>query len=145
MILYTTVMKCCFFYKKKTAYEMSISDWSSDVCSSDLCEDRGHRAPLRGPQAGAGTRAARRQCAAGGRDAGGAWLRAAGQRGGRSVAPRDGAAPEGDAGAYHRDARRAASRTDRKSVVSGQGVLVRVVIGGRRIIKKKNIYENKQK
>src|SRR3546814_1803021 len=29
-----------FFFKQKTAYEMRISDWSSDVCSSDL----GHRA-----------------------------------------------------------------------------------------------------
>src|SRR3546814_20078729 len=26
----------CFFVKQKTAYEMRISDWSSDVCSSDL-------------------------------------------------------------------------------------------------------------
>ncbi len=25
-----------FFFKQKTAYEMSVSDWSSDVCSSDL-------------------------------------------------------------------------------------------------------------
>src|SRR3546814_6797236 len=25
-----------FFFKRKTAYEMRISDWSSDVCSSDL-------------------------------------------------------------------------------------------------------------
>src|SRR3546814_5100695 len=37
---------CCFFFKQKTAYEMRISDWSSDVCSSDLamkvteCTDR---------------------------------------------------------------------------------------------------------
>src|SRR3546814_6840796 len=40
-----------FFFKQKTAYEMRISDWSSDVCSSDLyespsstpstCRDRG--------------------------------------------------------------------------------------------------------
>src|SRR3546814_10656394 len=34
-------MCCCifivfFFFKQKTAYEMRISDWSSDVCSSDL-------------------------------------------------------------------------------------------------------------
>src|SRR3546814_16220902 len=33
-------MPCCvccfFFFKQKTAYEMRISDWSSDVCSSDL-------------------------------------------------------------------------------------------------------------
>src|SRR3546814_3165723 len=40
-----------FFFKQKTAYEMRISDWSSDVCSSDLLqraaadEDRHHRAP----------------------------------------------------------------------------------------------------
>src|SRR3546814_9274272 len=36
------VSNCCllvfllFFFKQKTAYEMRISDWSSDVCSSDL-------------------------------------------------------------------------------------------------------------
>src|SRR3546814_4500879 len=29
-----------FFFKQKTAYEMRISDWSSDVCSSDLAEVR---------------------------------------------------------------------------------------------------------
>src|SRR3546814_8949667 len=29
-----------FFFKQKTAYEMRISDWSSDVCSSDLEEAR---------------------------------------------------------------------------------------------------------
>src|SRR3546814_9091617 len=27
---------CFFFFKQRTAYEMRISDWSSDVCSSDL-------------------------------------------------------------------------------------------------------------
>src|SRR3546814_7654501 len=27
-----------FFFKQKTAYEMRISDWSSDVCSSDLVQ-----------------------------------------------------------------------------------------------------------
>src|SRR3546814_5098721 len=32
-----------FFFKQKTAYEMRISDWSSDVCSSDL--ERQHHAP----------------------------------------------------------------------------------------------------
>src|SRR3546814_21191546 len=30
-----------FFFKQKTAYEMRISDWSSDVCSSDLGRDPG--------------------------------------------------------------------------------------------------------
>src|SRR3546814_9864463 len=51
----------CFFFKQKTAYEMRISDWSSDVCSSDLplsvecagrfCGDAGEgRFPPRRPQ-----------------------------------------------------------------------------------------------
>src|SRR3546814_2261299 len=31
-----TMMLFIFFFKQKTAYEMRISDWSSDVCSSDL-------------------------------------------------------------------------------------------------------------
>src|SRR3546814_6169780 len=48
-------MFCFFFFKQKTAYEMRISDWSSDVCSSDLRADRlqagarpagGRRAPV---------------------------------------------------------------------------------------------------
>src|SRR3546814_3845247 len=30
-----------FFFKQKTAYEMRISDWSSDVCSSDLAAELG--------------------------------------------------------------------------------------------------------
>src|SRR3546814_9995901 len=33
---YRCVGMLCFFFKQKTAYEMRISDWSSDVCSSDL-------------------------------------------------------------------------------------------------------------
>src|SRR3546814_20728674 len=69
-----------FFFKQKTAYEMRISDWSSDVCSSDL--DPVHRRRLRiragdevrvlvagqggaafaGLYARAGTRPARRAC-----------------------------------------------------------------------------------
>src|SRR3546814_1465840 len=32
-----------FFFKQKTAYEMRISDWSSDVCSSDLAACDRHR------------------------------------------------------------------------------------------------------
>src|SRR3546814_4447162 len=35
-----------FFFKQKTAYEMRISDWSSDVCSSDLCRPPDRRARL---------------------------------------------------------------------------------------------------
>src|SRR3546814_13033367 len=34
------VIQLFFFFKQKTAYEMRISDWSSDVCSSDLCRRR---------------------------------------------------------------------------------------------------------
>src|SRR3546814_11936035 len=33
-------MSVLFFFKQKTAYEMRISDWSSDVCSSDLFSKR---------------------------------------------------------------------------------------------------------
>src|SRR3546814_6644330 len=47
MLFFTVVMFLCdygvclfllvfFFFKQKTAYELRISDWSSDVCSSDL-------------------------------------------------------------------------------------------------------------
>src|SRR3546814_3676696 len=42
MGIYESAM-CCnyvFFFKQKTAYEMRISDWSSDVCSSDLIGER---------------------------------------------------------------------------------------------------------
>src|SRR3546814_16024961 len=35
-----------FFFKQKTAYEMRISDWSSDVCSSDL-RDQGYAGAVR--------------------------------------------------------------------------------------------------
>src|SRR3546814_6874104 len=34
------VMYVFFFFKQKTAYEMRISEWSSDVCSSDLAAGR---------------------------------------------------------------------------------------------------------
>src|SRR3546814_3475847 len=36
--MYVIIFICFvfFFFKQKTAYEMRISDWSSDVCSSDL-------------------------------------------------------------------------------------------------------------
>src|SRR3546814_7493035 len=35
-VCYFCVVVSFFFFKQKTAYEMRISDWSSDVCSSDL-------------------------------------------------------------------------------------------------------------
>src|SRR3546814_6561886 len=46
-MFYLLICTCCrmvcvffFFFKQKTAYEMRISDWSSDVCSSDLGDQR---------------------------------------------------------------------------------------------------------
>src|SRR3546814_3459765 len=46
MSLLCRVLFVFFFFKQKTAYEMRISDWSSDVCSSDL--------PPKRPGAGGG-------------------------------------------------------------------------------------------
>src|SRR3546814_10746777 len=47
----TAYALCCllvgFFFKQKTAYEMRISDWSSDVCSSDLHGGLEERLPQR--------------------------------------------------------------------------------------------------
>src|SRR3546814_650279 len=40
-------MLCVFFFKQKTAYEMRISDWSSDVCSSDLTAMQGIKDKIR--------------------------------------------------------------------------------------------------
>src|SRR3546814_6138097 len=50
-----------FFFKQKTAYEMRISYWSSDVCSSDLVHTaqdvaRGERSPGRAVAAAGGSR-----------------------------------------------------------------------------------------
>src|SRR3546814_20009366 len=62
-----------FFFKHKTAYEMRISDWSSDVCSSDLqvaaLRRRLHRViadlvPALGMRADRGTAGARQQLGA---------------------------------------------------------------------------------
>src|SRR3546814_6753786 len=45
IVLYSVTLLWCrfFFFKQKTAYEMRISDWSSDVCSSDLAQQRNVR------------------------------------------------------------------------------------------------------
>src|SRR3546814_14110894 len=105
---------CLFFFvKQKTAYEMRISDWSSDVCSSDLLFFS--------------TGFCRHE------------FRCEAQRQGLAADPgllvcmaclHDGSRCRGPAGPDQR-------RRDRKSVVSGKRGAVRVVIGGRRIIKKK--------
>src|SRR3546814_14057441 len=104
-----------FFFKQKTAYEMRISDWSSDVCSSDLC--RGSR--LRRRPADRRRSQPRSPAPV------------------RRHVPRQRSQARSDAPGSRRAWRRAA-RQDRKSVVSGKSVSVRVNLGGRRIIKKKN-------
>src|SRR3546814_6244617 len=55
VVLYLFVL-FVFFFKQKTAYEMRISDWSSDVCSSDLvtAERRSTADNLTGERVGAG-------------------------------------------------------------------------------------------
>src|SRR3546814_5090128 len=57
-----------FFFKQKTAYEMRISDWSSDVCSSDLPPTAGSgpcRQPARPWAAWTSWSTARAACARG--------------------------------------------------------------------------------
>src|SRR3546814_15497146 len=130
------------FFKQKTAYEMRISDWSSDVCSSDLAV----RAELveapsfcgatrkNGPSTSSGRTdegelsfvsrvpdplaADRRRDLRAGRD-GRLHRRQCSADGPRTRAP-----------AHNRD-------RDRKSDVYGKSVSVRVDLGGRRTIKKK--------
>src|SRR3546814_2536807 len=41
LLYYHSMCVMFLFFKQKTAYEMRISDWSSDVCSSDLQVNRG--------------------------------------------------------------------------------------------------------
>src|SRR3546814_8250189 len=109
MCFYVCCFVCLFFFfKQKTAYEMRISDWSSDVCSSDLHRQHhqpghderaiGHRADLAHP-----------------------------------AADRRAEDDEIERGGDHRQDQAG----DRKSIVEGKSVSVRVDLGGRRIIKKK--------
>src|SRR3546814_6356751 len=106
--VYCTHSCCCmnaffFFFKQNTAYEMRISDWSSDVCSSDLERRRRnggsrcrlHAHPRRFP------------CDS-------------------HLQPR----------AQDRPRRRDRDQ-DRKSVVEGKSVSIRVDLGGGRNVKKK--------
>src|SRR3546814_11297463 len=112
-----------FFFKQKTAYEMRISDWSSDVCSSDLhAQICGHwpedaAAPLDD------------QCPAGQgviRD----WNHHGYVQTERNVR----FLADDIVSAW----KQIGDGKDRKSVVSGKSVSVRVDLGGCRIIKKTN-------
>src|SRR3546814_6378504 len=62
MCFFLLIVCFFFFFKQKTAYEMRISDWSSDVCSSDLLRTMQVR-----PKATAGVSSHRR-------DLGSLWL-----------------------------------------------------------------------
>src|SRR3546814_16871293 len=109
-----------FFFKQKTAYEMRISDWSSDVCSSDLL-------PLASREVSPHQQASTLFSV-------GEFLDA------RPIAL--GFGPGGNGWRHSFCAACfCAKQSDRKSVVSGKRVSVRVVPGGRRILKKKT---NKQ-
>src|SRR3546814_7212642 len=49
MLVACAVASSVFFFKQKTAYEMRISDWSSDVCSSDLLQPGNRQGPAARP------------------------------------------------------------------------------------------------
>src|SRR3546814_20728525 len=110
-------MHLVFFFKQKTAYEMRIRDWSSDVCSSDLRAIADHHEQQEGEES---TRQQHRaqpeqlEAAFGGVAARDAFLHHR-------------AFPVGGGGVS----------IDRQSVVWGTSVSVRLDLGGRLILKKK--------
>src|SRR3546814_20175626 len=114
---------------------MRISDWSSDVCSSDLDQLQGARAQSRQDALAAG----RGQARGGGGDRrleeAGTRRKAGSPAVGRGYFP---ACGRGDSArpCVTAAATSAQQTTDRKSVVSGKSVSVRVDLGGSRIIKK---------
>src|SRR3546814_14842334 len=119
---------------------MLISDWSSDLCSSDLATTITHPIlafPLKGKESCAGATRLQlsvlarplRRCRC-------RWCRC-----GRRLRPVAAAPPRGwrrgRRGRESRVADQPMYRKDRKSVVAGKRVSVRVDLGGRRLIKKK--------
>src|SRR3546814_7949139 len=116
---------CFFFVKQKTAYEMRISDWSSDVCSSDLRFEVA-QIFVSAPILGEFDRGAH-QMALMAFELGLQPFEKREGVGGGAGEPRDHLAV----------AELADLAGDRKSVVAGKSVAVRVDLGGRRIIKKK--------
>src|SRR3546814_11394090 len=119
---------CFFFFKQKTAYEMRISDWSSDVCSSDLAL---HIHPFPADLENAHLMHGRLGFH---------------EPGVRILIVNRAAERNRVAGVIVQAARRIAVfmqvsqryLPDRKSVVSGKRGSVRLDLGGRRTIKKKN-------
>src|SRR3546814_11677152 len=96
-----------FFFKQKTAYEMRISDWSADVCSSDL--------PYSFPKKSERLIKLAK------------WIEASGKF--EDVAKL--------LAQYRIPEMQQASTGDRKSVAQGKSASVRLDLGGRRIMKKK--------
>src|SRR3546814_14260085 len=133
-----------FFFKQKTAYEMRISDWSSDVCSSDLFAPRAKRASSNSLSSWAAT------CCAGAAWCATWWKNCTpircGWRTRRQPCKRRSVRHERRSAVHERHVARpshpdaAHSDGDRKSVVSGKSVSVLLVLGVRRIIKKKTSY-----
>src|SRR3546814_14335815 len=118
-----------FVFKQKTAYEMRINDWSSDVCSSDLGQSRTGQWRLAHPRRDDRDLSRRREA-------------------GRDVLPRDadadhparfqlGRAPVSGRCPPPSPPRRRGPVEERKSVVEGKRVLGRGYLGGRRISKYK--------
>src|SRR3546814_15017499 len=128
-----------FFFKQKTAYEMRISDWSSDVCSSDLADERRCATRLHS-RARRSAEPARRMARPGGQRALGQFLpehrRDARSRLCPPAPRRRHRLSDRGGGADPRRPRRGPAAA-RKSAVSGKRGSVRVDLGGRRIIKKK--------
>src|SRR3546814_13515390 len=113
-----------FFFKQKTAYEMRISDWSSDVCSSDLIVGRVDQAH--------DPHAAIEQFVEGGMVA-----VAQGHPLGFTDLQRLDRVRTGQERISCQDRDASQGFPGRKSVVSGKSVSVRVDLGGCRIIQKK--------
>src|SRR3546814_15449682 len=136
---------CFFFFKQKTAYEMRISDWSSDVCSSDLerlAQFRIHtrRELLQGlveprRETLCGRRRQRTRPVA---DLVGKYAGDAGDDYHVQQQAEEHRRPAMDRQQGFGFALRQADNVDRKSVVWGKRVVVRVVLGGCSSIKKTN-------
>src|SRR3546814_15780114 len=124
-------MLCDYFFllKQNTAYDVRISDWSSDVCSSDL----------RGPRRGAGED--RTDAAAGTAPA----PVVPDPRQGPCEARRDRVRDQRGALRARPAGRGDPGRQDQKRAVWGKSVSVRVDLGGRRHIKKKKQESNNER
>src|SRR3546814_17225717 len=140
-----------FFFKQKTAYEMRISDWSSDVCSSDLAD--AHK-PSRTAAARPAPRTARRAPrppTAPDKRASGTAQRGADDRDSLAARSRRRAASPGWRALSATTRRPNCAETgrrpreDRKSVEPGTRVAERVALDSRRILKKKQKTNNTQK